>query len=145
METIPVALCVILRNINLDHCELYLQTRREEGPLNGLLEFPGGKIKSEESPDQAARRETLEETGIEIKEVISLKNYQYQYSDRNVSLNVFLADGSSIDLKEDKWHRLNFQNKEQIISKMPEANKQIVDDISEFVQDQLPLWSHLWN
>ena len=35
-------------------------------PLAGFWEFPGGKIRSEETPEEAAIRETYEEAGMRV-------------------------------------------------------------------------------
>ena len=56
---VRVALAALLRDD-----AVYLQLRDEPGgPLNGLWEFPGGKIGPDESGSAAAEREFLEETG----------------------------------------------------------------------------------
>lgn len=46
----------------------YLLLRRRKEPNRGLFTPVGGKIDAFETPEQAARRETLEETGIVIGE-----------------------------------------------------------------------------
>ena len=45
-----------------------LAARRTEPPaLAGGWEFPGGKVESGEAPEDAARRETLEELGVRVR------------------------------------------------------------------------------
>ena len=59
MERVAVAV--------LYHEGKFLVGQRGAGDfLAGLREFPGGKIKPEESPSDAAARECLEETGLKI-------------------------------------------------------------------------------
>ena len=144
IEAVPVALCVMVRNINKENCEIFLQKRIEDGPLNGLYEFPGGKVEVDESPEEAAKREFLEETGTKIDSIINLNTYKYDYSDRKVKLHVFIADGSKKDMSKGAWKKLNFNNLELLISRMPQANKEILIDLKNYIDQQLPLWSHLW-
>ncbi len=52
----------------VEHNGKFLVGRRREGdPLAGLWEFPGGKIEDGESPQDAARRECREETGLDVR------------------------------------------------------------------------------
>ncbi len=43
-----------------------LLTRRAIEPAFGMLDLPGGFIEAGEDPEQAVKRELLEETGLEI-------------------------------------------------------------------------------
>ena len=58
---------------------LWVQDRKSSDELAGLLEFPGGKIENEETPEQAAMREVLEETGVFLDEskLKKFKNYDF--------------------------------------------------------------------
>lgn len=54
----------------------------------GLWEFPGGKVESGETCEEALARELLEELGIEVQESKPLIQIPYSYADRNVFLDV---------------------------------------------------------
>ena len=55
-------------------------------------EFPGGKVKKLEKPDQALKRELKEEIKITIKNPIYLCDYTFEYQDlgKKVKLSFFL-------------------------------------------------------
>jgi 8-oxo-dGTP diphosphatase len=52
-----------------------ISRRRADAVLGGLWEFPGGKIETGETADEAARREVLEETGLAIEATESLGTF----------------------------------------------------------------------
>jgi len=63
--------------------------RTEDGPFQGLWEFPGGKIATGESPQAALRRELSEELGIAVTRCQSFMRVRHDYPDRLVALHFF--------------------------------------------------------
>jgi 8-oxo-dGTP diphosphatase len=61
------------------------------GPFQGMWEFPGGKIKAEETPSDALMRELLEEIGIQVLEHAEFMRLEHSYPDRHVDLCFFLV------------------------------------------------------
>jgi 8-oxo-dGTP diphosphatase len=49
-----------------------LMVKRARAPFAGLWSFPGGRAKPGETPEETARRELLEETGLTVAAVIAL-------------------------------------------------------------------------
>lgn len=81
----------VAAGILMDEAGRVLITERIcDGPFNGLWEFPGGKIRSNESSLEALVRELAEEVGIEVIESRSLMSLRHDYSDRSVEIEFFL-------------------------------------------------------
>lgn len=83
-QPIPIAVAVV------EHDNRILVGRRRPGAkLAGLWEFPGGKVEAGETPDQAAVRECLEETGLEVAVVSALPETVQNYEHGCVILHFF--------------------------------------------------------
>jgi 8-oxo-dGTP diphosphatase len=63
----------------------------------GKWEFPGGKVQSGESSDEALIREIREELEMEIQIIIPLEPAIYTYPDKTIRLNPFLCSRVSGD------------------------------------------------
>ena len=97
---IRVALAALLRGD-----AVYLQKRFEpSGPLDGLWEFPGGKIEPDESGAETAAREFREETGGRIAVGEQIVETFHAYTDRSVKLHLFLARELAPPVEDDR-HR----------------------------------------
>ena len=74
MKTIRVVAAVI-KAVKEDGRTMIFATQRGYGEFKGGWEFPGGKIEAGETPQEALRREYLEETSIvvEPKQVIGIR------------------------------------------------------------------------
>lgn len=55
----------------------------------GLWEFPGGKVETGETVEQALRRELLEELAIDVRECQPLITIRHDYVDKAVCLDVW--------------------------------------------------------
>ena len=78
---VPIAIAVVERGGQ------YLIGQRPEGvPLAGLWEFPGGKIESGETPEDAAVRECVEEAAIRVEALFRYPAQVQQYDHDRVEL-----------------------------------------------------------
>jgi len=68
-----------------------VQRRPASGLLPGLWEFPGGRIERGERPEDAARRELWEETGVSADRWVRLGTVRHAYSHFSVELHAFSA------------------------------------------------------
>ncbi len=67
----------------------YLITRRVKGHLEGLWEFPGGKVRPGETLPECLQREVKEELGVEVSVGEKLETVTWRYPDRTVVLHFF--------------------------------------------------------
>jgi 8-oxo-dGTP diphosphatase len=84
-ELLNVAIGIIIDAEN----KVLLNKRKKNTTLSGYWEFPGGKIKPNETPDQALSRELFEELGIKIVATDPLDSIEYQYAEHDVVLLPF--------------------------------------------------------
>ena len=83
----PIAVAVVLRE-----GRVLVGIRPQGGTLPGMWEFPGGKVRSGETWEEAATRETLEETGlsVHVRELLHATIWKYPHA--AVELRFFSAE-----------------------------------------------------
>ncbi|MGR8999450.1 MAG: Nudix family hydrolase, partial [Gammaproteobacteria bacterium] len=93
----------------------------------GLWEFPGGKIESDETAEQALARELKEELAITVVAATPLITVKHQYPDLSVQLNVFLVTHFSGDAKSCEGQPFKWVNPDELASHaFPAANQPII-------------------
>jgi 8-oxo-dGTP diphosphatase len=68
-----------------------LMVERARAPFQGLWSFPGGRVGPDESAEAAARRELLEETGLEVGPLVELGAFEPAPVEVPILLTVFAA------------------------------------------------------
>lgn len=68
---------------------LLIAQRPARGLLGGLWEFPGGKVRAGESLAHAARREIVEELGIQVQVGEKMATLEHAYTHFRITLHVF--------------------------------------------------------
>ena len=96
--------------------------------LEGLWEFPGGKLEPGEAPAAAALRELEEETGLGGGVLEALTVIEHDYAEVAIRLHVFLVRHPTGRIRMDARRRHAWVDIDELSRlEMPEANRQIVD------------------
>ena len=91
MKTIRVVAAVI-RADNNENKPVIFATQRGYGEFKGGWEFPGGKIESGETPQQALKREIMEELDTEIAVGELIDTIEYDYPNFHLSMDCFWCE-----------------------------------------------------
>ena len=107
--------------------QVLLAKRPDHVHLGGYWEFPGGKIESAETLEQALHRELVEELGIEVKKAAPFRTVEWVYPEKKVALNFWLVTDFAGEPYGREGQLIQWVLKENLPQKqMPEANQQIV-------------------
>ena len=107
MKTIRVV-AAITKAVDENGKIIIFATQRGYGDLKGGWEFPGGKIESGETPEEALVREIKEELEIDIKVGSLIDTIEYDYPTFHLSMDCFWTEivSGNLVLKEHeaaKW------------------------------------------
>ena len=91
MKTIRVVAAVI-RAVNNENKPVIFATQRGYGEFKGGWEFPGGKSESGETPQQALKREIMEELDTEIAVGELIDTIEYDYPNFHLSMDCFWCE-----------------------------------------------------
>ena len=109
-------------------------TQRGYGPMKDGWEFPGGKMESGETPEEALKREIWEEleTRIEVEQLF--KTIDYDYPDFHLTMHCYICkvESGKLTLKEHEAAR--WLTKEQLssIDWLP-ADRSIIGHLKESI------------
>ncbi|WP_372653493.1 NUDIX domain-containing protein [Halobacteriovorax sp.] len=134
----PVAIIILIKDITENSCKFWMQERVEDGPLNGLLEFPGGKIEKGESSVLAAKREFSEEANVDIASAPLFKIQSFDYKDRSVCLFIHFSNGEGINPDNGSWFEFDYNEKSLAYKgRLPEVNYEIIDDLLNYIKKHI--------
>jgi len=106
MKTVRVVAAVICDS--LEKKKSVFATARGYGDYKGLWEFPGGKIESGETPQQALIREIQEELDASITIGELIKTIEYDYPSFHLSMDCFWCEVKKgeltlLEAEDAKW------------------------------------------
>lgn len=88
MKTVHVAAGIIRRGGESDEV---LAVQRGYGDMQGLWEFPGGKVERGETPEDACVRELEEELQVRVTDLRDFYTVEYDYEDFHLSMECFFC------------------------------------------------------
>ena len=112
MKTIKVVAAVICDNMKEKN--KIFATARGYGELKGGWEFPGGKIEAGETPQEALKREIMEELDTEIKVGDLIDTIEYGYPTFHLSMDCFWCEIVSGDLVLKEHEAAKWLTKEKL-------------------------------
>lgn len=104
-ERIPV---VVTAGVVVRDGRVLVARRKPGSHLEGLWEFPGGKLEPNESPEESLAREFREELGIDIQVERILEVVFHRYPEKNVlllfySCRLIRGEPRLLDVAEFAW------------------------------------------
>lgn len=140
MKQLFVSIALFIKNKNEVGTSFWMQTRNEDGPLNGLWEFPGGKWEVGETAKEAMIREVKEEVGLvldpENDTILEFKTYPYETNFKQIYLHTFLVKTKSVPKDKGKWFELSFDMRSHPLKgKIPEINHLIIDEALSYLRE----------
>jgi 8-oxo-dGTP diphosphatase len=103
---------IVAAGVVLEKGRVLLTQRKVGAHLEGMWEFPGGKVESGEDPRDALVRELREEIGVDVVvgEAIDVTFHRYDDADKSVLLLFFeavrkenSAEPSALDVAAFRW------------------------------------------
>lgn len=115
MKTIRVVAAVI-KGVNKEGRPVIFATQRGYGEFEGGWEFPGGKIETGETPQEALAREIMEELDTEITVGNLIDTIEYDYPTFHLSMDCFWCEIVKGDLVLKEHEAARWLDKEALNS-----------------------------
>ncbi len=115
MKTVKVVAAVI-KATNEKGEPIIFATQRGYGDFKGGWEFPGGKVEAGETPQEALKREIMEELETEIKVGEYIDTIEYDYPTFHLSMDCFWCEVVEGHLVLKEHEAAKWVNKENIRS-----------------------------
>ena len=132
MKTIKVVAAIICND--MERKNKIFATARGYGDLKGGWEFPGGKVEPDETPQQALKREIMEELSTEIKVGELIDTIEYDYPTFHLSMDCFWAEviTGRLELKEAEAAKWLTKDQLESVAWLP-ADITLIDKIRRYM------------
>lgn len=131
MKIIKVVAAVI-KSLNDKGQTIIISAQRGYGEFKDSWEFPGGKIENGETPQEALKREIMEELDTQIEVGTLIDTIEYDYSDFHLSMDCFWCDIVRGNLVLKEHENAKWLTKEQLqdVEWLP-ADIKLIENIRE--------------
>lgn len=131
MKIIKVVAAVI-KSLNDKGQTIILSTQRGYGEFKDSWEFPGGKIENGETPQEALKREIMEELDTQIEVGTLIDTIEYDYPDFHLSMDCFWCEmvRGNLVLKEHENAKWLTMEQLQDVEWLP-ADIKLIENIRE--------------
>ena len=132
MKTMKVVAAIICND--MERKNKIFATARGYGELKGGWEFPGGKVEPGETPQQALKREIMEELSTEIKVGELIDTIEYDYPTFHLSMDCFWAEviTGQLELKEAEAAKWLTKDQLESVDWLP-ADIILIDKIRQYM------------
>ena len=132
MKTMKVVAAIICND--MERKNKIFATARGYGDLKGGWEFPGGKVEPGETPQQALKREIMEELSTEIKIGELIDTIEYDYPTFHLSMDCFWAEviTGQLELKEAEAAKWLTKDQLESVAWLP-ADITLIDKIRQYM------------
>ena len=132
MKTMKVVAAIICND--MERKNKIFATARGYGDLKGGWEFPGGKVEPGETPQQALKREIMEELSTEIKVGELIDTIEYDYQTFHLSMDCFWAEviTGQLELKEAEAAKWLTKDQLESVAWLP-ADITLIDKIRQYM------------
>ena len=128
MQTIEVVAAIIIKDSQV------LATQRGYGEFQGWWEFPGGKMETGESPQEALKREINEELDADIQVNELLETVEWDYPNFHLTMHCFICNLRSESLHLNEHEAATWLTHETLRSvKWLPADEILLDKIAEYL------------
>ena len=134
MKTIKVVAAVI-KAVNKNGEDIIFATQRGYGEFKDGWEFPGGKIEEGETPQEALKREIMEELDTEISVGELIDTIEYNYPTFHLSMDCFWCEvvAGHLELKEAEAAKWLTKDQLDSVAWLP-ADVTLIDKIRDYMK-----------
>ena len=129
MQTIEVVAAIIIKEGQV------FATQRGYGEFQGWWEFPGGKMETGESPQEALKREINEELDADIQVNELLETVEWDYPNFHLTMHSFICNLLSESLQLNEHEAATWLTYETLRSvKWLPADEILLDKIADYLR-----------